>query len=106
MGRPCFGAFSCTSKSRQPFASPIPNVQHVDPLFALLADEVQMTLSFLEQDALEVRSPTRRTGRAGIADRLEVEDDFQHLLEEKLGVISTFSPACVDSRDRSLSPLR
>jgi hypothetical protein len=32
--------------------------------------------------------------------------DFQHLLEEKLGVISTLSPACVDSRDRSLSPLR
>jgi hypothetical protein len=39
-------------------------------------------------------------------DCLEVLDDFQHLLEEQLGVISTLSPACVDSRDRSLSPLR
>ena len=33
-------------------------------------------------------------------------DRFQHLLEEKLGVISMLSPACVDSRDRSLGALR
>jgi hypothetical protein len=81
-------------------------MQHVDPLFALVADEVQVTLRFFQQRALELRSPIRRTGGAGIANRLEVLDDFQHLLEEKLGVISTLSPACVDSRDRSLSPLR
>jgi len=81
-------------------------VQHVDPLFALVADEVQMAFSLFEQDALEVRSPIRRTGRAGIADRLQVLDDCQHLLEEELGVISTLSPACVDSRDGSLRPLR
>ena len=84
----------------------MPNVQHVDPLRGFVAHEVQVTLRFLEQHALELRSPARRTGRAGIADRLEVLDRFEHLLEEKLRVISMFSPACVDSRDRSLGALR
>jgi hypothetical protein len=43
---------------------------------------------------------------ASIADRLEVLNHFQHLLEEKLGVIGMFSPACVDSRDSPLGALR
>jgi hypothetical protein len=81
-------------------------VQHVDPLLALVAHEVQVTLRFFKQHAFELWSPARRAPRARISDHLEVLDDFQHLLEEKLGVISTLSPACVDSRDRSLSPLR
>jgi hypothetical protein len=38
------------SKSRQPFASPIPNVHHVNPLFALVADEVQVTLRFFQAE--------------------------------------------------------
>jgi hypothetical protein len=99
-------ALSPTSKSRQPFASLIPNVQHVDPLFALVADEVQVTLRFFQHHALELRAPVRWTGRAGIADCLEVLDHFQPLLEENLGVIGMFSPACVDSRDSPLGALR
>jgi len=35
-----------------------------------------------------------------------VLDHFQHLLEENLGVIGMFSPACVDSRDSQLGALR
>jgi hypothetical protein len=62
-------------------------MQHVDPLFALVADEVQVTLRFFQQHALELRSPIRRTGGAGIADRLEVLDE--HLLEEKT-VLASF----------------
>jgi len=81
-------------------------VQHVDPLFALVADEVQVTLRFFQQHALELRAPVRWTGRAGIADCLEVLDHFQHLLEENLGVIGMFSLACVDSRDSQLGALR
>ena len=44
---PCFGCLiPAASKRRQPFASPSPNVQHVDPLFALVAHEGQVTLVF------------------------------------------------------------
>jgi hypothetical protein len=90
-GRRSFGAASrrtpspIPSKRRQPFTSPIPNVQHIDPLFAFVAHEVQVPLRFLQQHALELRAPVRWTGRAGIADCLEVLDHFQHLLEENLG---------------------
>ena len=45
-------------------------------------------------------------GVPGLLTRLEVRDDFQHLLEEKLGVIRTLSPMCVYSRDSSLGTLR
>jgi hypothetical protein len=64
---------------------------HVAPLFALVADEVQVTLRFFQQHALELRAPVRWTGRAGIADCLEVLDHFQHLLEENLRWESTSS---------------
>ena len=94
------------SKRRHPFASPIPNVQHVDPLFAFVSHEVNVALRFFKQHAFELRSPARRGRRAGIADRLEVLDHFPQLVEEKLGVIGVRSPVRVDFSNGTLRALR
>jgi hypothetical protein len=94
------------SKRGEPFASPVPNVQHVDPLLILVAHEVNVALRFFEQDALELRAPIRRAWRARTAHRLEMLDRFQHFLEEKLRVISVLPPMFVDSDERALGTLR
>ena len=81
-------------------------MQHVDLLFALVTDEVQVTLRFSSSIRLSCGRLSVGQGVPGLLTRLKVLDHFKHLLEEKLGLVSTLTPTRVDSRDRSLSPLR